>query len=257
MGGEQGTETSSNGSAARRTRAVKVGDDLDESVIQLRLAFLRICEALLELRKDPNDPVLALPSKKKNSKYLENFERPIDLTTIHANADKWTYRTVKMFDDDVKRLLSYAKEFYEAGSEERTAVDELEKVYDEKKTTEYSSLSLVVPDKSILKVFEPLETNELELKVEPGEDIIRCICGLFKDEGLMIECAKCQVSGASSFMLTFQVTLLFSRYGNTPNALERTPKWRTISANVVSRGKWIWRSSWTSSRTKDISTICR
>lgn len=29
---------------------------------------------------------------------------------------------------------------------------------------------------------------------EKEDDIIRCICGLYKDEGLMIQCEKCMVS---------------------------------------------------------------
>lgn len=28
---------------------------------------------------------------------------------------------------------------------------------------------------------------------EKDEDVIRCICGLYKDEGLMIQCEKCMV----------------------------------------------------------------
>ena len=29
---------------------------------------------------------------------------------------------------------------------------------------------------------------------DENEEIIRCICGIFKDEGLMIQCEKCHVS---------------------------------------------------------------
>jgi len=29
---------------------------------------------------------------------------------------------------------------------------------------------------------------------EEEEEVIRCICGIYKDEGLMIQCEKCYVS---------------------------------------------------------------
>lgn len=178
--------------ASRRTR--KGPEEIDESLIQLRLTFLRICTDLMDSRKEVKDDlILNLPSKKKNPKYFERFERPIDLATINTNADKWMYHTVKAFDDDMLRLLQNASEFYETGSSECVAVEELRKLYDAKKRSEYAPLSLIIADKVLLKEFEPLESNELELILEPNEDIIRCICGLFKDEGLMIECAKCQV----------------------------------------------------------------
>lgn len=34
---------------------------------------------------------------------------------------------------------------------------------------------------------------EKESGHEKDEDVIRCICGLYKDEGLMIQCEKCMV----------------------------------------------------------------
>lgn len=38
---------------------------------------------------------------------------------------------------------------------------------------------------------------EKESGHEKDEDVIRCICGLYKDEGLMIQCDKCMVRGAA------------------------------------------------------------
>lgn len=32
---------------------------------------------------------------------------------------------------------------------------------------------------------------------EEEEEVIRCICGIYKDEGLMIQCEKCYVSAAT------------------------------------------------------------
>jgi len=37
----------------------------------------------------------------------------------------------------------------------------------------------------------PLQNNE---QPEVEEEIIRCICNIYRDEGLMIQCEKCEVS---------------------------------------------------------------
>ena len=34
---------------------------------------------------------------------------------------------------------------------------------------------------------------------DKDDDIIRCICGMYKDEGLMIQCEKCMVRSASGW----------------------------------------------------------
>lgn len=36
--------------------------------------------------------------------------------------------------------------------------------------------------------------SEKENGHEKDDDVIRCICGLYKDEGLMIQCDRCMVS---------------------------------------------------------------
>lgn len=40
---------------------------------------------------------------------------------------------------------------------------------------------------------------------DKDDDVIRCICGMYKDEGLMIQCEKCMVSGKT---LVKQLVLL-------------------------------------------------
>lgn len=40
---------------------------------------------------------------------------------------------------------------------------------------------------------------------EKDEDVIRCICGLYKDEGLMIQCEKCMVRPGNAKRSPFSV----------------------------------------------------
>lgn len=52
--------------------------------------------------------------------------------------------------------------------------------------------------------------SEKESGHEKDDDVIRCICGLYKDEGLMIQCDKCMVRvrrGSRSLVLMSTVTI--------------------------------------------------
>lgn len=40
---------------------------------------------------------------------------------------------------------------------------------------------------------------------EKDEDVIRCICGLYKDEGLMIQCEKCMVRLGNTKWSSFSI----------------------------------------------------
>lgn len=40
---------------------------------------------------------------------------------------------------------------------------------------------------------------------EKDEDVIRCICGLYKDEGLMIQCEKCMVRQGNTKWSSFSI----------------------------------------------------
>lgn len=42
---------------------------------------------------------------------------------------------------------------------------------------------------------------------DKDDDVIRCICGMYKDEGLMIQCEKCMASGERN---TFFQLFLFA-----------------------------------------------
>jgi len=43
------------------------------------------------------------------------------------------------------------------------------------------------------------------------EEVIRCICGIYKDEGLMIQCEKCYVSTEGRRYLGCTFFLMFSK----------------------------------------------
>ena len=49
------------------------------------------------------------------------------------------------------------------------------------------------PSESDVSEAAESETTRKEDEEEEEEEVIRCICNIFKDEGLMIQCEKCHV----------------------------------------------------------------
>ncbi|KAJ6636857.1 Histone-lysine N-methyltransferase ash1 [Pseudolycoriella hygida] len=133
------------------------------------------------------------PTKKKCPEYYEKIAKPIDLSTIESNVEKGQYKLPGSFDDDVLRFFSNAVKFYGLSSPEGVAAQELLSYYTMKKENVYQRLLTIIGDSQLVKSFVPGKPNQLLLNVDPNEDIIQCICGLFRDEGVMIQCSKCMV----------------------------------------------------------------
>lgn len=133
------------------------------------------------------------PTKKKCPDYYEKIEKPIDLSTIESNVEKGHYKLPGAFDEDVLRLFSNVVKFYGLTSVEGVAAQELLRFYTTKKGNVYQRLLTIIGDSQLIKTFVADKPNQLLLNVDPNEDIIQCICGLFRDEGVMIQCAKCLV----------------------------------------------------------------
>lgn len=137
---------------------------------------------------------LNLPSKKKCPIYYEKIIKPIDLQTIETNVEKGLYKHPKLFDEDVLRMLTNAVKFYGSKSMECEAAQSLLQIYAQKKENCLNRLIQIIGTESLNSFIVPNKPNQLLLpNVDPNEDIIRCICGLFIDEGIMIQCSKCLV----------------------------------------------------------------
>lgn len=146
---------------------------------------------------------LTLPSKKKVPLYYERIPRPIDLAQIQSNIDQGTYKQPKAFEEDLLIMLSNAVKYYGISSPEGVASEKLKEHYYICKQRQVDRLIAYIGEQNeLLKGFIPKSEPEPVVlvkgrgkfkKQEQAEDIIRCICGLFKDEGLMIQCSKCLV----------------------------------------------------------------
>ncbi|XP_035897654.1 histone-lysine N-methyltransferase ash1 isoform X2 [Anopheles stephensi] len=192
-----------------RTRGLAfVEDDPElEKTARIAVALKDICTEIATLKDDKGLPYigkLQLPSKKKTPLYYERIPKPIDLPQIETNIEQGVYRMPKVFEDDLLIMLSNAIKYYGINSPEGIASEALKSHYYTCKQQQVPKLQAYIGEENeLLRGFVPKKEPDEEAvgaakpkrgrRQEQTEDIIRCICGLFKDEGLMIQCSKCLV----------------------------------------------------------------
>lgn len=113
---------------------------------------------------------------------------------IEGNVEKGIYDKPTLFDEDVNRLFSNAIEYFGNGSTEATITMQLQTIYARKKSDLFSRLVAICGESIELnKLLETQEGPFLCPVEDPNEDHIRCICGLYRDEGMMIQCSQCKI----------------------------------------------------------------
>lgn len=159
-----------------------------------------ICQELANYKDENNQITFAklnIPSKKKYPKYYIQITNPIDLPQIEINVEKGVYKSPMLFEEAVIQMFDNAEKFFGKDSIEDIISNKLRSVYLEIKMKYVERLTTILGSTSdLLKNFIPSiksDTNELICNSECVEDIIQCICGLYHDEGLMIQCSKCLV----------------------------------------------------------------
>ncbi|XP_055601649.1 histone-lysine N-methyltransferase ash1-like isoform X1 [Uranotaenia lowii] len=190
-----------------RTRGLAfVEDDPElEKIARIAVALKEICLEIASLKDERGHlylNLLTLPSKKKNPLYYERIPRPIDLAQLQSNIEQGSYKQPKAFEDDLLIMFSNAVKFFGISSPEGVASEKLKEHYFICKQRQVERLIAYVGEQNeLLRGFIPKTEPEPvapvkgrgKFKQEQAEDIIRCICGLFKDEGMMIQCSKCLV----------------------------------------------------------------
>ncbi|GLG95421.1 Histone-lysine N-methyltransferase ash1 [Gryllus bimaculatus] len=176
-----------------RTRRLAQAEDNPELTRTARLAYVfRDLYNVVMAAKDENGemlgaPFLTLPSKRKLPQYFQRISEPIDLGTLEQNIVTGFYKTVESFDQDMVRLFSNNVRFFGRTSELGITATRLRKVYNEAKLDFLGQLEEILgesPPSSFIPEHDPGGEEE---------DVIRCICGLYKDEGMMIQCERCLV----------------------------------------------------------------
>ncbi|XP_061391640.1 histone-lysine N-methyltransferase ash1 [Musca vetustissima] len=162
--------------------------------------------------------------KKASLKSQQKSADHCDFKSIQSNVEQGFYKQPSEFNMDMEKLFKETRVSLEKNEPTKLQfLDLLEKSFMEEKQKQYSALLEILGDESLLKDFKDKATetaaattqntneeigNNTELPsvvdhnmsnltsssaATSNEDIIRCICGLYKDEGLMIQCARCMV----------------------------------------------------------------
>ncbi|KAJ8665327.1 hypothetical protein QAD02_006989 [Eretmocerus hayati] len=186
------TALTSNGSRTVRTRRLAQAQDDPEVNKAAKLAkVLKDLHNVIMNAKDENKallctPFISLPPKRKLPEYYEKVHDPIDLNIIDQNIDNGQYKTAEQFDQDVIRMFDNYVRYHGRTSEVGIAAARLRKIY------LGSKADFVLPITEATGI--PPSQAFLPRRGSAGEeDVIRCICGLHRDEGLMIQCERCLV----------------------------------------------------------------
>ncbi|XP_069806925.1 histone-lysine N-methyltransferase ASH1L [Dendropsophus ebraccatus] len=182
-----------------RTRRLAAAEENIEVARAARLAqiFKEICDGIIYSKDSMNRslaaPLLSLPAKKKNPYYYEKVGDPLDLLTIEKQILSGYYKTVEAFDTDMLKVFRNAEKYHSRKSAIGRDVCRLRKAY---YSARHESAAQI--DEIMGETASEADSSETSMYDKDGghekeDDIIRCICGLYKDEGLMIQCEKCMV----------------------------------------------------------------
>ncbi|XP_036199659.1 histone-lysine N-methyltransferase ASH1L isoform X6 [Myotis myotis] len=182
-----------------RTRRLAAAEENIEVARAARLAqiFKEICDGIISYKDSSRQalaaPLLNLPPKKKNADYYEKISDPLDLSTIEKQILIGYYKTVEAFDADMLKVFRNAEKYYGRKSPIGRDVCRLRKAYYNARHEASAQIDEIVGETASEADSSETSVSEKENGHEKDDDVIRCICGLYKDEGLMIQCDKCMV----------------------------------------------------------------
>ncbi|KAG5264402.1 hypothetical protein AALO_G00253410, partial [Alosa alosa] len=191
-----------------RTRRLAAAEENTEVTRTARLAhiFKEICDMITSYKDSAGQtlaaPLLNLPSRKRNTQYYEKVSDPLDLSTIEKQILTGHYKTVEAFDSDMLKVFRNAEKYYGRKSAVGRDVCRLRKAYYGARHEAAVQIDEIVGETaSEADSSDSLERDHAHHHHHHGsagshdkdDDIIRCICGMYKDEGLMIQCEKCMV----------------------------------------------------------------
>ncbi|XP_066246011.1 histone-lysine N-methyltransferase ash1 isoform X2 [Euwallacea similis] len=176
-----------------KTRKIAQAEDNPELNKTIKLAAIlksilgELCIIKGDTEENLSSHLQQLPSKRKVPEFYLRVQDAIDLSSIEQNVATGVYKTPEAFDQDMNKLFSGFSKFYGRTTTVGIAATKLRKVYNETKQKNLMQFQNGFGSKPPLKVMKNKKKNEDE------EDIIRCICGIPRDEGLMIQCERCMV----------------------------------------------------------------
>ncbi|XP_011689252.1 PREDICTED: histone-lysine N-methyltransferase ash1 [Wasmannia auropunctata] len=180
---------------ARTVRTRRLAQAQDDPEVHKTAKLAKVLKDLYTIVATANDengqllciPFMTLPPKRKLSDYYEKIVEPIDLITIDQCIGTGHYKTAEHFDQDMIRLFDNNVRFFGRTSEIGIAAARLRKLYLGSKPNFVDAITEATGSPPSQGFLPPRGSTAGE------EDVIRCICGLHRDEGLMIQCERCLV----------------------------------------------------------------
>ncbi|XP_033330937.1 histone-lysine N-methyltransferase ash1 isoform X1 [Megalopta genalis] len=184
--------TNTNTRTVRTRRLAQAQDDPEVHKTAKLAKVLKDLYSVVATANDENgqllcSPFITLPSKRKLPDYYEKITDPIDLTTIDQCIGTGHYKTAEHFDHDMIKLFDNNVRFFGRTSELGIAAARLRKLYLGSKPDFVNAITEAIGCPPSQGFLPPRGSTAGE------EDVIRCICGLHRDEGLMIQCERCLV----------------------------------------------------------------
>ncbi|KAG7225498.1 hypothetical protein INR49_027493 [Caranx melampygus] len=189
-----------------RTRRLAAAEENTEVTRTARLAhiFKEICDMITSYKGQfllfswPNTRCSAGEPSIAEKKVSD----PLDLSTIEKQILTGHYKTVEAFDTDMLKVFRNAEKYYGRKSSVGRDVCRLRKAYYSARHEAAVQIDEIVGETAS----EADSSDSLERdhghhhhggggpgSHDKDDDVIRCICGMYKDEGLMIQCEKCMV----------------------------------------------------------------
>ncbi|XP_030370932.1 histone-lysine N-methyltransferase ash1 isoform X2 [Scaptodrosophila lebanonensis] len=201
-----------------------VQDPEVEKMAKMAVLLRDICNALEALKMSELLSSVATSKKKKALKSVAKVGPRVEFKTIQAQVEQGHYKTPQEYDEQMLQLFADARQTHSEDEGKAKALETLLECYEQQKHSSYAQLLDILGEAQALQSFKPKQADVVKLAEpqEPAlknvagegevevpaqtpprpaatlnddneEDVIRCICGLYKDEGLMIQCAKCMV----------------------------------------------------------------
>ncbi|XP_025162897.1 histone-lysine N-methyltransferase ash1 isoform X2 [Harpegnathos saltator] len=180
---------------ARTVRTRRLAQAQDDPEVHKTAKLAKVLKDLYTIVATANDengqplctPFMTLPPKRKLPDYYEKITEPVDLSTIDQCIGTGHYKTAEHFDQDMIKLFDNNVRFFGRTSEIGIAAARLRKLYLGSKPDFVDAITEAMGTPPSQGFLPPRGSTAGE------EDVIRCICGLHRDEGLMIQCERCLV----------------------------------------------------------------
>ncbi|KAL3866572.1 hypothetical protein ACJMK2_043860 [Sinanodonta woodiana] len=198
--------TALNTARSVKTRRLTLAEEDTEMAKIARLAqiFKEIFSAVASC-KDNDGNLLAsdlfhLPSRKNHPWYYEVIEEPIDLKIIERKILSGQYADLESFEKDLMLLFNNVETYNGKKYPFAQKLKHVKMVYNMAKHEGIKQLEEILGEDNVaFSSSSEADSSELGENKDPAEgeeeeeEVIRCICNIFKDEGLMIQCEKCLI----------------------------------------------------------------